>query len=103
MFNNKKQANNSKKEYAEDAGSLSLWANTSGKGSHVASGIVTIVDPVSGEETQLRVFMYETQNKKSDRSPDYFGFLKVPQEEGQEEAPKAKPANKRPAKSGNEW
>ena len=101
MFNSKKQAKETKKEYAQDAGSLSLWANTSGKGTHVASGLVTIVDPETGEETQLRVFMYETVNKKSDRSPDYFGFLKVPEDKEEQEAPKQ--AVKKPDKSGNEW
>ena len=97
MFNKKSQPKESSKEYANDAGSLSLWANTSGKGTHVASGVVTLVDPISGEETKLRVFMYENINKKGEHSPDYFGFLK----EDTKEETKAKV---KPAKGeSNEW
>lgn len=53
----------------QDAGRLSLWLNEDGQGKHCASGIITI-----GDE-QFRVYLYEN-DKQSDSSPDYYGFIK---------------------------
>jgi hypothetical protein len=97
MFSKKQAPKQSSKEHAPDAGRLSLWANN-GSGTHVASGTIILVDE-DGVETQFKVFMYENSNKKSDSSPDYFGFIKqgkAPVEETEEEVEEA-PAPKRAA------
>jgi hypothetical protein len=100
----KQQPKQETKEYAEDLGSVSLWVNH-GKGSHIASGLVTLADG-----SVMRLYLYETANKKSDRSPDYYGFLKEmkeqPTSQEQDEEEEAKPTTKRgrsTKSSGDSW
>jgi hypothetical protein len=81
-FNNVKKSTKKEPE-----GRISLWAPVEEK-TYVISGIVDI------EGKKYRVFIYENNQKKMERSPDYYGslFLEEVPEEKEERVVKPAPA-----------
>lgn len=73
----KKQPKRQQQSEYECDGRISLWTPDEDK-KYVISGKVQIGDEV------YRVFIYETQHKKHQNSPDYFGSLFLEEEEEQE-------------------
>lgn len=73
-------------EQDEKSGKISLWIPSNGK-KYVISGLITLEDG-----SVHRVFIYETQEKMYENSPDYYGYLyeQEPEEEEEEEQPRRK-------------
>ena len=69
----------SDKKFASDFGKIALWICESEEGSNLVSkGRVQILDEDGDVVREVTVYLYDNVNKKSDRSPDYYGWLKVP-------------------------
>lgn len=62
--------------YAEDYGKIALWYDDRDDSSTICTGKITIFTE-DGEE-EVNVYLYENETKKTDHSPDFFGFLKLP-------------------------
>lgn len=77
-FNKKSNKKSYKKERQEADGRISLWTPQEEK-SYVISGIIEIGDH------KFRVFIYENQKKRNDRSNDYYGSIYHVEEEVEEE------------------
>lgn len=83
--------------YAEDFGKIALWYDDREDSSTICTGKVTLFTE-DGEE-EVNVYLYENSTKKSDNSPDFFGFLKLP---NKIKAPAKKQSSKRSFRKDND-
>ena len=60
----------------DELGRISLWVDQRPDSKTLATGKIMLEIP--GEEPrEISVFLYDNAKKQSDKSPDYFGFLKA--------------------------
>lgn len=74
-FNRKNSGNNNNNSNESKPIVASFWAKTSNAGKQYMTGVVKHPD---GSETQ--VVMFENNNKKSEKSPDFLAFESEPRE-----------------------
>ena len=60
---------------ATDVGKISLWLDEREDSKTLATGKVHIFLD-DGSMRELNVYLYETNEKKNDKSPDYYGYIK---------------------------
>lgn len=65
-------------KFAPDFGRISLWIVEDSNNGLVSQGKVQILDENGDVEREVNVYLYENAEPMSERSPDYYGWLKVP-------------------------
>jgi len=61
---------------ATDLGKISLWIDERQDSKTLATGKITLYSD-DGSTKEINVYLYDNVKKSSDKSPDYFGFLKA--------------------------
>lgn len=64
--------------HAPDFANISLWIDERPDTSTCATGKIKLLDESGEVIRELNVYLYDNPNKKSERSPDYYGWVKVP-------------------------